>query len=119
MHRPYGGEWIRDRADEDDAVEVIWHDDEGVEKDGRMVVGDCGPACVCDCSKIVQEDVAVDDIAEQRQALMGADGDEVGVSRGVVEARVAGRAAAVVGGIVGHRGGLAGMKADQCVENVQ
>ena len=79
MRRPYGR-----GGDDEDAVEMVRHDDERVQVDIRDVVRDGGPTAGDDLAQLVRLEYAVHHVTEDMVTLAGADGDEVGACLGVV-----------------------------------
>ena len=64
-------------AEDDDAVDVVGHDDEGIECDGGKPLGQGVPGRLGGVAGRAQPDAAVDHLPEHRLPGPGADGDEV------------------------------------------
>lgn len=91
MLRPYRARALHDP---DDAVDVVGHDDELVEADGRETAREFMPG--------VRDDFADEAIEEEDFSVVGADSNEVGACIGVVVCREADGASVVDSRLVLH-----------------
>ena len=73
LGRPYGG-WMNDN----NAMDVIGHDDVGAQFDLWKMIGDGAPMFIGNPSHCRIMHFAVDDLTEQTLPLMGDKGDEIG-----------------------------------------
>ena len=64
MHHPYNGGGVWDSTDQDDAVNMVRHGDEGVEESGWMMIGDGLSARLRDRTEIIQDQFTINDFAE-------------------------------------------------------
>ena len=88
--RPYAGScpfrglgWRR-WVDEDDCVDVVWHDDELVQLDCRESPGKFTPGPMDHPSGLVQVHLFVDHVAKETQVFLHGDGHEVGADLCIV-----------------------------------
>jgi len=71
-------------GDDNDAVQVIGHDNPGVQTNIRVLIGQPIPRVGDDLPEFIQTHFAVDDFTEQRSAILSARGDEIGASLTIV-----------------------------------
>ena len=86
-----------------DAVDMVWHDDECIQLDMREMVRYVRPTLVCDATRIVQPHLARHHLAEQTQPVLGTDGHKIRPRLRVIVFGQANAAAVVLFGIVFHR----------------
>ena|SRR5256885_244045 len=85
MLRPYVAR-VTAIVDPEDAVHVVWHDNEGIQRNVAEVLGNVVPTLAHDPSGGAQAHVPCDDLPEQLATRLQADRDEVSARRGVIEA---------------------------------
>ncbi len=76
-------------AEDDDAVQMIGHNDVRAQFDVREMGGDCLPALIGNVADGGEAHLFSDDRAEEMCAGMRDDGDEICTGGGIVEARYA------------------------------
>lgn len=89
-----------------DAVDMVWHDDECIQLDMREMVRYVRPTLVCDATRIVQPHFRIHHPAEQTRAVLRDDGDKIRPGLGIIVALQADASAVVLFGIVFHRGAV-------------
>jgi hypothetical protein len=95
-----------DHVDQDDAVEMIGHDNNGISFDMLVFACDLVPPSQDRFTGPVETQHFVDDVTEEATTLLNADCDEVRTRLRVVEIRDADRTAMVAFRVIRHRHGL-------------
>lgn len=83
-------------------MQVVRHDDEGIERDFRSDFGSSFPFDRNDPSSFIEAHLGVDHLAEKAPAIVGADRHEVAAGLGIVVFAEANRAAMIARPIGGH-----------------
>ncbi len=92
-----GGGWEVIGQKHDDAVHVIGHDDKCVDFDTGIGPGQFIPNGLHHFARWRRVHFAIDDLAQQTRAVLGADGDDVASGRAVIEVVEADRRASQAG----------------------
>ena len=71
-------------VEDEDPVNVVWHDHEGVQLDVREMRWNGAPAAVADPSDLAEAHTAGHDFTQERCTPVGADRDEIGPGSAVV-----------------------------------
>ena len=87
---------------------MIGHDDVFVQFGMREMPGDFVPERVGGAAEVVEAHDAVHDVAEQRAAFIGAQGDVIVPGRGIITRAEARAAASVKAHVEGHAGKING-----------
>lgn len=100
--RPYTGMVFRDTVDDDDPMNVVWHDDECVRGNAGVVRRQHFPGRLHNLSGSIRAHLAIHDVTKQECPMMCANRQEIGSDLRIVIVSQANRTTVVTCRFAGH-----------------